>query len=98
MTPKQKELIVEGEGLEAALSNGHRGDPNTMSDAIRYLIRTNRIQLHADLISDAECRSRMAHCPGNDAHKRAMGWPAALTTCSGTLGLIWLILRLVGKA
>jgi len=64
MTPETKELIREGEQLEEALSNGHRGDPGTLSDSIRYLIRTNRIQLHAEYVSDHACRDRMSLCPG----------------------------------
>ena len=97
MTPEQKELITEGESLEAALSNGHRGDPNTMSDAIRYLIRTNRIQLHADLVSDEQCRQRMALCPGAKV-KHALNWPGAVTMTCSILGLVYMVLKLTGHA
>lgn len=76
MTPEQRELIEEGKTLEQALGNGHRGDIGTMSDAIRYLIRSQRIQLHAEHVSDKECRNRMALCPGAKpiVSKPAFSW------------------------
>jgi hypothetical protein len=95
MTPEQKELIVEGERLEKSLGNGHRGDPGTMSDAICYLIRTNRIQLHAEFVSDTACRERMALCPGAK-EKHTLNWPGAVALLGSVLGLIWMILRLTG--
>ena len=96
MTPEQKELIVEGERLEADLSNGHRGDPGTMSDAIRYLIRTNRIQLHAEFVSSDECKARMASCPGAKG-KHAVNWPGALALVCSVFGLIYMILKITGN-
>ena len=93
MTPETKELIHEGENLEKALSNGHRGDPGTISDAIRYLIRTNRIQLHAEYVSDKTCRDQRKFCPG-----MANRWNWAKTVATlGSIGMMCgLALRIWG--
>jgi len=97
MTPEQKELILEGERLENDLSNGNRGDPGTMSDAIRYLIRANRIQFHAEFVSSRECRARMASCPATKP-RHALNWPGAVTLLGSILGLVFMVLKLTGHA
>jgi len=92
MTPETKELIHEGEQLEAALSNGKRGDPGTMSDSIRYLIRTNRIQLHAEYVSNNSCRDRMALCLG----KSSWNWARTIAVLGPAAMLAGLALKLWG--
>lgn len=96
MTPEQKELIHEGEELERKLSNGSRGDPGTMSDAIRYLIRTNRIQLHAELVSDKECRQRMSLCPGIKTRSAPWTWSKTTAVLGTVAMLVGLALKLWG--
>ena len=100
MTPEQRELIEEGRKHETALTNGHRGDPGAMSDALSYLIRSQRIQLHAEFVSDKECRTRMSLCPGakpvvykpDFSATQAWTWIAGIiTACATILGAIHII-------
>ena len=97
MTPEQRELIDEGRKFELSLSNGHRGDPGTMSDALGYLIRSQRILLHAEMVSDKECKGRMAMCPGAKpvvqkptfSRSQAVAWlGSVLMGCATLLGAI----------
>jgi hypothetical protein len=91
MTPEQKELIDEGKHLEAVLQNGSRGDPGVISDAVRYLIRVNRIQAHAEFVTDKECTRRMANLAACSAPKPQWTW-------AKTTGLLGTVAMLVGLA
>jgi hypothetical protein len=100
MTPEQRELIDEGRKFELSLSNGHRGDPGTMSDALGYLIRSQRILLHADMVSDKECKTRMSNCPGSRpvvqkptfSRAQAVAWlGSVLMGCATLLSAIHLV-------
>lgn len=78
LNPEQKELIEEGKRLEAALEKGSC-DMGTIADAIRFLIRSQRIQQCSEYVTDKECRARMSLCPGAKpvAVKPPFTWAAA---------------------
>jgi hypothetical protein len=96
MSPEQRELIDEGRKFEQALSNGHRGDPGTMSDALGYLIRSQRILLHAEMVSDKECKARMSACPGSRpvVAKAPFNWVQAFTWITGIATFCFTLLRI----
>jgi len=94
MTPERKELIHEGERHERVLSNGHRGDPGAMSDALGYLIRVTRTQLHAETITLEECERRMAGCPNA---KSKFSWAQAFAWIASVSAVVLGILQLSGK-
>jgi hypothetical protein len=97
LSPEQRELIEEGKKLEHDLGNGHRGDAGTMSDAIRFLIRSQRILLFAEAVSDKECRSRMSMCPGAKPviQKPAFTWPQAFAWVLSVGAVCTLVLQVV---
>ena len=90
MTPERKELIREGESHERILSNGHRGDPGAMSDALGYLIRVTRTQLNAETVTPDECTRRMKACPNG---KPRFGWPAFSAVFTVVVAVLTLILK-----
>jgi hypothetical protein len=71
------------------LSNGHRGDPHTMSDAIVEIGRAMQIVLRTNFVTEEKCTASH-ECLIKDIKKTRFGWKhlaAVLIACATLFGL-----------
>lgn len=83
MSPDRQEKHDTLLGFEEKLTNGHRGDLNTMSDHLVALSRAFRVVLSTDFVKPSELKSKF-------------GWPAASSVGFITCAVVGLILRFAG--
>jgi len=80
------------EEIEAKLQNGHSADPATQGRALALLLRHVRVLVRRNTVTEDECKSRMAACPGVKLFSHPKETLVAELVRHGFASLGWLFL------
>lgn len=80
----RQDRIAAFERHEARLSDGHRGDPGELTDAVLEMGRGYKLLMDADFVKDKDLEDRCANC----CRKKGISWPTA-SIIVAILTFIW---------
>lgn len=89
-------VLLQADGLEDKLQNGHGADLATHGAALLLLLQMIKPIFKARFVTEEECLARIEACPARNA-RRGVTWPLSFGFVCAFAALCLTMLRILGK-